>query len=587
MISLDDAQSLVAGASPNRWCVVTAGPGSGKTTVSVALIRHLDEVVPDPEHRTILYVSFSRATLTAAFSGAKQVAEDSELSVDLRTIDSLALYILSEFSGSQPQSGEMPNFELRIDAATELVREQGEELLEDICHVIVDEAQDLSRSRRDFLIALLKKVPMDCGLTLFADPAQAIYQFQGSTSETRGQNDHQPVFADSWTEFLKEISSIRPTDRVTLHGQYRSRTPTIRFVSKRLSESRDDDGLITDSSCLDEIQSELPVLNLENVPEVSKSWRGTTAILTATNAEALQIFAWLRGRLPVRVVLPRQDRPRLPAWLSYWESHPDASGDTFSIQDLFSQSNTIRGFSEDEARQLGLTVDDYGDVRWTDIPKRSKYFRPPPVESLPVENLVVSTIHQAKGLEYDNVLIYNPEGLISPSRHQTARLEMLFVALSRATSRLVSLGESEIVRSTRIVQGRPIIPTPRRVSPACVKVGPADVRNDIPVGGIEAQTQLRDHDESKWVHFELMDAGTDVPVYRILLEGIPVGMTTNDFGALIKALTRSSRNRWPHLGPVQIDGVESAISYRWNNGRPFLIPRPLGFTSISYPTKKG
>lgn len=587
MISLDDTQSLIAGADANRWCVVTAGPGSGKTTVSVSLISHLDRVVPNPEHRTVLYISFSRATIKAAFAGAKQVAEESDLFVDLRTIDSLALYLLSEFSAEQAQSEEEPNFERRIVSATELVREQGKELLDDVCHVIVDEAQDLSPSRRDFLIELLKKVPEDCGLTLFADPAQAIYQFQYSTSRKKGALDQQFNFVDSWIEFLNKISSIRPTDRVVLDGQYRSRTPVMRLVSKRLSESRDADGLITDSFSLDEIQSELPVLTLEEVPEVSKSWRGTTAILTSTNAEALQVFAWLKGRLPVRIILPRQDRPRLPAWLSYWESHPDASGETFSVQDLYSQSSTIRGFSEDEARQLGLTVEDYEEVRWSDIPKRSEYFTPPPIDSVTDQDLVVSTIHQAKGLEYDNVLIYDPESLISSSTHQSARLEMLFVALSRASSRLVSLESSEKVRPTRIVKGRPIVPLHHRVSPAYVKVGPADVRDDILVGEEQSQAQLRDHDESKWVYFELMDASIDVPVYRILLEGMPVGMTTNDFGAEIKALTRSSRNRWPELGPVQIDGVESAVSYRWNRGRPFLIPRPLGFASISYSIKKG
>lgn len=586
MISLDETQSLVAGADASRWCVVIAGPGSGKTTVSVSLISHLDKVVPDPEHRTVLYISFSRATIKAAFAGAKQVAEESDLFVDLRTIDSLALYLLNEFSFEHAQSGGDPNFERRIVAATGLVQEQGEELLDDICHVIVDEAQDLSASRRDFLIELLKKVPADCGLTLFADPAQAIYQFQDSTSRKSGVKDQQSSFTDSWKEFLKEISSIRPTDRVTLDGQYRSRTPAMRSISRRLSASRDADGLITDSLLLDEIQSELPVLTLEGVPEVSKSWRGTTAILTSTNAEALQIFAWLRGRSPVRIILPRQDRPRLPAWLAYWESHPNASGDTFSVQDLFSQSSTIRGFSEDEARQLGLTIEDYGEVRWSDIPKRSENFTSPPVDSLSEQDLVVSTIHQAKGLEYDNVLIYNPESLISPPTHQSARLEMLFVALSRASSRLVSLEKSDDVRPTRIVKGRPIVPHHHRVSPAYVKVGPADIRNDILIGAKAAQAQLRDHGDSKWVHFEIMDGSPDVPIYRILLDGTPVGMTTNDFGAEIKSLTRSSRGRWPSLGPVQIDGVESAVSYRWNRGRPFLIPRPLGFASISYPTKK-
>lgn len=315
---------------------------------------------------------------------------------------------------------------------------------------------------------------------------------------------------------------------------------------------------------------------------MSGVWRGTTAILTSTNAEALQIYASLRDSLPIQIILPRQDRPRLPAWLSHWEAHPHAAGDTFSLQDLFSQSSILKGFSIDEARQLGLPVEDYGEIRWSDIPKRAAQYSPPPIDLHGEQKLVVSTIHQSKGLEYDNVLIYNPDRLISPGKHQSAHLEMLFVALSRATSRLVSLEKSDAVRPTRIVRGRPIVPLHHRVSPASIKVGPADVRDDILVGDGAGQSLLRDEDGSCLVHFDLMEASIDVPVYRILLEGTSVGMTTNAFGAELKALTKSSQGRWPNLGPVPIDGVESAVSYRWNSGRPFLIPRPLGFAAISY-----
>lgn len=580
MTALDTAQSRVVRGAPSRWCVVIAGPGSGKTTVSVELISHLNDVVPDPEQRTVLYVSFSRATLKAAFKGARQVAERSDISVDLRTLDSLALYILGETASDQ--EGAQPNFERRISEASRILKNQGEELLDDVCHVIVDEAQDLSSSRREFLIQLLKKVPDDCGLTLFADPAQAIYQFQESTSGGFEQRSLDFNFTNAWIDFLKELESIRPLHREILDGQYRAETSTMRLVADRLSQSRNVDGAIADSSVLDAIQSDLPVLTLDQIPAMAGIWRGTTAILTRTNAEALQIFTSLGSSLQLEIIVPKTDRPRIPAWLSHWESYSDAAGDAFSIQDLFSQSTNLPRFYEDEARQLGLHPEDFGKVLWSDIAKRSQYFSPSPIDLGGGQRLVVSTIHQAKGLEYDNVVIYNPERLISPGPRMPAQKEMLFVALSRASSRLVSLEKSDAVRPTRDVRGRLIIQLSHRLSPAYVKVGPSDVRNDILVGDGASQALLRDSDRSSWVHFNLLDGSTDVPVYRILLEGTPVGITTQSFGAEIKALTKSSHGRWPQLGPVLIDGTESAVSYRWNRGRPFLIPRPLGFSAISY-----
>ena len=44
---------------------------------------------------------------------------------------------------------------------------------------------------------------------------------------------------------------------------------------------------------------------------------------------------------------------------------------------------------------------------------------------------------QVKGLEYDGCVVLDPHGIVEESRHPVAGLRSLYVALTRATQRLV------------------------------------------------------------------------------------------------------------------------------------------------------
>jgi DNA helicase IV len=51
---------------------------------------------------------------------------------------------------------------------------------------------------------------------------------------------------------------------------------------------------------------------------------------------------------------------------------------------------------------------------------------------------------QVKGLEYDGCLVVYPHDLVAESRHPVAGLRSLYVALTRATQRLVVLSEEPL-----------------------------------------------------------------------------------------------------------------------------------------------
>jgi hypothetical protein len=51
---------------------------------------------------------------------------------------------------------------------------------------------------------------------------------------------------------------------------------------------------------------------------------------------------------------------------------------------------------------------------------------------------------QVKGLEYDGCLVADPHGIVAESRHPVAGLRSLYVALTRATQRLVVVSSAPL-----------------------------------------------------------------------------------------------------------------------------------------------
>ncbi|RNE48433.1 ATP-dependent helicase [Corynebacterium alimapuense] len=579
--SLDESQQAVANLHYADCRVVIAGPGTGKTTTSVALLEKLDSSVPNPEDHSVLYISFSRSAIQAAFSSTEHMIDSLDISVDQRTVDSLALEIVNEF---EPRTEHLPDFEARIKRATFYLQEHGSDLTYDICHVIVDEAQDISGCRREFLCELMRQAPDDCGLTIFADPAQSIYSFL----DTADEYSEQRSIDESWIEFIDELSSIRQIEIIHLRGQYRAQNERLKSIFSHLESARSIEGYLDNRLALDELQSEIPAINLKHLSKMVDSWHGSTALLTSGNAEALQIFQILRNEgIEVEIVLKSELCPCLPSWLGEWAILSDSRSASFSSDQFRKFSRKLPNFQEEDALSLGIHLDSSSELYWNDISKQAAKLVHTPHKRTLSSGFTISTIHQSKGLEYDNVLIYDPEALVTPSKRSDSSLEMLFVAISRARRRLLAVLPSESIEKVYTKFGRWIIPTFRRHSPKAIYIDSQDIRNDKLFGGRDGQLVLTKVDAQSKLSFRLLDLDQEVPIYRCYIDNQHVALTTEEFGKTVKRLTNSTSANWPLLGPVPVQGTESSINFLVDEGRPFLIPRPLGFASISFSNRKG
>ncbi|MYC85677.1 MAG: AAA family ATPase [Acidimicrobiia bacterium] len=182
---------------PESWQLVVAGPGAGKSAVACQRVASLVDDGVQPSR--ILLISFTR---TAAAELRERIvsyamARESARAVRISTIDSHAWSLRAGFDDKPFETSLADNsYELSIAQAVDLFRNDNPDLLDfmdRVEHLIIDEAQDVVGIRADLVIEILRSLSEECGVTILADPAQAIYGF---TSDNRENTEHEASLLD-------------------------------------------------------------------------------------------------------------------------------------------------------------------------------------------------------------------------------------------------------------------------------------------------------------------------------------------------------------------------------------------------------
>lgn len=162
-------------AAPGDRLLVDAGPGTGKTAVACARLGHL---IANDELRAsqTWMVSFTRTAVAEIRARLHGYVGDGAFAVKVATVDAHAWTI---HSGYDPTASLTGSYDENIDRVFKLVTEDDDVLdyLQNVEHLVVDEAQDLVGRRADLIEAIIAGLSPDCGVTVFADEAQAIYGF--------------------------------------------------------------------------------------------------------------------------------------------------------------------------------------------------------------------------------------------------------------------------------------------------------------------------------------------------------------------------------------------------------------------------
>lgn len=227
-VALTEEQRDIAGAPESCRAVVLAPAGTGKTEVVAGRLRHLIDAEGAPPGSGLLVLSFSNNAV-GEIKRRTRLERAAGLAATISTFDAYATRLLAtcDPDGDWDSAG----YEGRLREAARLLaaNEEAQAIVGEYRHVIVDEVQDLVGDRAEFVDALLRALPQDAGFTLLGDPAQGIFDFQleGSASKTTSR------------ELLRRILDMTPTPVVrALTTNFRGRSAAMSRIQRLGDELR-------------------------------------------------------------------------------------------------------------------------------------------------------------------------------------------------------------------------------------------------------------------------------------------------------------------------------------------------------------
>lgn len=558
--------------------LVTAGAGAGKTHT---LVRRLDALCghDDPEQALeaaeILVLTFSRS---AARELRERISRHGERAhrVRARTFDAWAYEVLLQAypDGEWGTVG----FDERISAATRAIEMGALEIGDAVppAHVVIDEVQDLLGGRRELVETLLDRYQDSCGFTVVGDAAQSVYGFQ---IEDLGER------ADETGRFFDWLRCSYPDDLVELHltRNFRAATAEARValaLGPRLQQLGDPDEagtlydelrdlLLDPANGVGGLDDELTLTSLRDLSD-------TCAVLTRDNQQALVVSELLHAHgVDHRLRRPLEERP-VPCWVAELLRRTEAS---VLAEDRFRKllAEIPLSYEPDASLWTALRRAGRGAGRGVldlDRLRRAVARGGFPDEAADPETarIVVSTVHRAKGLEFDRVIVLTPPTLAALHKRYQDELDLpaearaLYVAMTRARQDLYHVNPPELPLFRRAGgrrDGRRYLGSWRSYDRYGIVAEPGDVSRDDPPGretdAVATQTylleQVRPGQEVLLRRRHDLPMGeAESPPYALVHAGREIGEASRRFREELFQVQKVNRT-WDPWWPDEIHGL--------------------------------
>jgi hypothetical protein len=484
---LTPEQRVIAERPSSFRQLVLAGPGTGKTHVVAARLTHLVLAQGLKPHSQIVLLSYTR---TAAREMRARMSEAGRLlharvlnTVELRTMDSYAFMLHDAADVPRPSGG----YQAGMESAVRLLQESeaARKSVAELKHVIVDEAQDLFGVRYHFIRSLL--TACGGGFTVCADPNQAIYEYllyEDGTPEDAGFETLRKWLVESQRATVAEM-----------HGSKRHRGEVAKMV--RRAEAHLDDASLDWAarwSALSGLLKESGTLQKADLKDTIGGLEGRTAILTRTNGEALTVSEYLHDlEEPIVHELIGPPSPfQVPGWIGRILPQLPNRFDGEDVNGAWGEFvegrlDSVRD-SDEAFRRLALVAgtEPSSPLERTRIERRIRQPWTLPQEILLGAQervpLVVSTVHRAKGREFDNVIFVEPRPGRAEMIQGTAQLPMevrvLYVAMTRPKVRISLVhfrSPADTLDKERGKEKRWFVRAWNRGMPAKVELRPDDI----------------------------------------------------------------------------------------------------------------
>lgn len=422
---LSPAQLKIINDKDAKHIAVAAGPGSGKTRVLVHKLASL-LLMEDVKQEQLLMLTFSRAAATEFKKRLIKLIGNAALFIEIKTFHSYCFDLLGKV-GSLEKSDhilkdttrKIRNNEVEMSRITKTV-------------LVIDEAQDMDRDEFDLVKALMEQND-EMRVIAVGDDDQNIYEFRGASSK-----------------HLEEFITVNKAARYELVENYRSKNNLVQFsnqfaetISHRLKEMpivaiQAGDGKIK----LVKHQHENLITPLVD-DIITTGLSGKTCVLVTTNDEALKITGLLlKNGFPAKLIQTNDGFNLYNlAEVRYFLSRLNLTDEVYIIDDsnwLNARRDLVNQFQK--SSKLELCINMLKDFEATN-PKRKyrsdleTFIRDSKLEDFfdqHGETIFVSTIHKAKGREFDNVfmMLENIDASTDEKKRQ------LYVGITRAKQNL-------------------------------------------------------------------------------------------------------------------------------------------------------
>lgn len=437
---LSKRQMEIVSDKESRCIVVAAGPGSGKTRVLVHKLASL-LLLEDVKHEQLLMLTFSRAAATEFKQRLMELIGNAAHFVEIKTFHSYCFDLLGRI-------GNLEDSKNVVAEAAEMIS-QGEVEPNRIGKtvLVIDEAQDMSADEHALVRALMNNNE-EMRVIAVGDDDQNIYEFRGSNSWYMLQLAQEPG-----GRFIEMTENYRSSRHVVDFANKFARNIDRRIKSTPIISMRDNEGWVEITHHTSKGMY-CPIVN--NYLKNSRS--GRACVLTQTNEEAVILVALMRKQGINSKLIQSMEGFRLYnlAEMKYflkqiekkiatplitdelWEEAKQVTYSSYATSqsipyikrcvELFEQTNKTKYYSDFKEFVFESSIEDFCDTSDADV--------------------VVSTIHKAKGREFDDVYM-----LLSDNYSKDDNLmRRYYVGMTRAKNRLFIHTDSHLFDRMKVDQ---------------------------------------------------------------------------------------------------------------------------------------
>ncbi len=423
--SLSPTQLEIIKDNETKHIAVVAGPGSGKTRVLVHKLASL-LLMEDVKHEQLLMVTFSRAAATEFKKRLLSLIGNAAHYIEIKTFHSYCFDLLGRV-------GSLEKSDAILKSTIEKIK-SGEVEANRITKtvLVIDEAQDMN-SDEFALINTLMEQNEEMRVIAVGDDDQNIYEFRGASSK-----------------YLEQFMADTKAAKHELIENYRSKNNLVEFTNgfvKKISHRLKETPIVAkqaDNGNVKLVRYQSGNLISPLVQDILLTGlAGTTCVLTKTNDEALQITGLLLKNGMHAKLIQSNDGFSLQNLLEVRFLLDEINmGDDIKIISDEVWANAKSELRKRFQQSSKLEVCNNLIKQFEDSNSKRKYksdlevfVRESKLEDFYNENgetIFVSTIHRAKGKEFDNIFIMLEN--FSSATDETKR--QLYVAMTRAKRRL-------------------------------------------------------------------------------------------------------------------------------------------------------